>query len=251
MMKRIFFMLTAGLLLFGQLAGAVPVERRVPTLTYHGHAAFQAIHGDTSIVIDPFFKGNPASRVKPEDIPCNYVLVSHGHFDHVGDAAEIAKNNDATVISTFELANMFQEKGCKVFPMHIGGKHAFDFGYVRVTPALHGAGVPGGEASGFIINFHGKNIYFAGDTGLFGDMALLNKFEKIDYALIPIGDTFTMGPDEAVEAIGMIKPKYVIPMHYNTWPMLKQDVAAFKNKVEKRYRGVKVLILEPGQTIEL
>jgi len=220
-------------------------------LKSYGHAAFQLTHGNTSLIFDPYISGNPNNVAQPQDIKADYILVSHGHFDHLGDAYDIAKRTGATLIATYELTAQPDAQGCKVYPMHIGGKANFDFGYVRVTEALHGAGVPGGHASGFIINFYGKTIYFAGDTGLFRDMELLGKLEKIDYAFLPIGGTFTMGPNDAVEAVGMLKPKYVIPMHYNTWPMIKQNPQEFKEKVEKRFSNIKVLVVQPGQTIEL
>lgn len=221
------------------------------TIKSYGHSAFQLFHDNTSLLFDPYLTDNPNKVVQPQDIKADYILVSHGHFDHLGDTYDIAKRTGATVIATAELTNLPAAEGCKVYPMHIGGKANFDFGYVRVTEALHGAGVAGGHASGFIVNFYGKTIYFAGDTGLFGDMELLGKLEKIDYAILPIGDTYTMGPADAVEAVGLLKPKYVIPMHYNTWPIIKQNPQTFKEQVEKRFSNTKVFIVEPGQTIQL
>ena len=220
------------------------------TLTYYGHACFGLSNGDQSLIFDPFFTDNPFQTAKAEDITCNYILVSHGHFDHLGDALAIAKRTGATVISTAEIANLASQHNCTAHAMHLGGKHAFDFGYVRVTLAFHGSGVPGGHACGFIVNFHGKTVYFAGDTGLFGDMALLGRLETIDYALLPIGDNFTMGPGDAIEAVSMLKPKHVIPMHYNTWPVIAQDPEAFKKDAEAR-TGVPVAIVKPGQKISL
>lgn len=221
------------------------------TLKSYGHSAFQLVHENTSLLFDPYITNNPNKVIQSQDIQTNYILVSHGHFDHLGDTYEIAKRTGATVIATAELTDLAATQGCKTYPMHIGGKAFFDFGFIRVTEALHGAGVPGGHASGFIVNFYGKTIYFAGDTGLFGDMELLGKLEKIDYAILPIGDTYTMGPNDAVEAVGLLKPKYVIPMHYNTWPIIKQDPQQFKTQVEKRFSHTKVLIVDPGQSIQL
>ena len=220
------------------------------TLRFLGHACFQLTHNGQSLIFDPFLTDNPFKIAQSADITCNYILVSHGHHDHLGDAVAIAKKNGATIISTAEIANLCREQGCTAHSMHIGGKHAFDFGYVRITPAFHGAGVPGGHACGFIINFYGTTVYFAGDTSLFGDMALLGRLEAIDYALVPIGDNFTMGPQDAAEAAHMLQPKLVIPMHYNTWPLIAQSPEAFQEDVQTRFK-IPVKILHPGEATEL
>lgn len=219
------------------------------TLTFYGHACFTVTHNNTTLLFDPFFSGNPVNPATADDINCNYILVSHGHNDHLGDTFAIAKRTGATVIATFELASLAEQQGCATIGMHLGGKRSFDFGYVRITPAFHGAGVPGGHACGFIVNFFGKSIYFAGDTALFGDMALLGRLENIDYALLPIGDNFTMGPDDAVEAVKLLQPKTVIPMHYNTWPLIAQSPEDFEVKVKAL--SIPVQIMKPGQSIEL
>jgi len=131
--------------------------------------------------------------------------------------------------------------------MHIGGKHTFDFGYVRITPAFHGSGIAGGHAAGFIVKFGETTIYYSGDTGIFGDMALLGRLEKIDLAILPIGDNFTMGIDDAVEAVKLLQPKKVIPVHYNTWPLIKQSPSEFKEKVQST-TAIPVLIVAPGES---
>jgi len=220
------------------------------TLKSHGHACFQLTTNDVSLLFDPFFTGNPKATTAPGEINCNYILTSHGHEDHLGDTVSIALRTGATVIATAEVAKLCNEQGCTAHAMHIGGKHAFDFGYVRITPAFHGSGVPGGHACGFIVNFFGKTIYFAGDTSIFGDMSLLGHLENIDYALLPIGDNFTMGPSDAAEAANLLKPGNVIPMHYNTWPIIAQDPTAFKKDVEERF-NIPVHIVNPGQEITL
>jgi L-ascorbate metabolism protein UlaG (beta-lactamase superfamily) len=220
------------------------------TLKFYGHACFQLENDRHSLLFDPFLKENPFQVQQPEAINCNYILVSHAHYDHLGDTVAIAKRTGATVISTAEIANFCSEQGCSSHAMHIGGKHAFDFGYVRVALAFHGSGIAGGHACGFVINIGGKTVYFAGDTGLFGDMALLGQLEKIDYALLPIGDNFTMGPDDAVEAVAMLKPRFVIPMHYDTWPLIAQSADKFKENVEKRL-NIPVVILKPGENLDL
>lgn len=220
------------------------------TLKYLGHSCFLLSDGRTSIIFDPFLTDNPNAAAAAADIDCQYVLPSHAHNDHLGDTVKIAKRTGATVVSTAEMSGLCGGQGCKTHAMHLGGKRAFDFGYVRLTLAFHGAGVPGGHACGFVVNFGGTTVYHAGDTSLFGDMALLGRLEKIDYALLPIGDNFTMGPTDAVEAVAMLKPRFVVPMHYNTWPVIAQNPEDFKRDVEERL-GIPVLVLKPGATQDL
>ena len=222
----------------------------MPELKYLGHACFLLQNGKNSLIIDPFLTGNPVAATTADQINCQYILVSHGHEDHLGDAVSIAKRTGATIISTAEIARSCGEKGAEAHAMHLGGKHSFDFGYVRITPAFHGAGIPGGHACGFIINYYGKIVYHAGDTALFGDMALLGRLESIDAALLPIGDNFTMGPSDAAEAANLLQPKRVIPMHYNTWPLIAQSPENFKLDVETRFK-IPVQILKPGDTFTL
>lgn len=219
-------------------------------LKFYGHSCFSVSHNNTTLLFDPFFTDNPFKIAQKDEISANYVLITHGHFDHLGDGLEIAKKNDATVISTAEIAHLAGQNECKAHGMHIGGKHSFEFGYVRITPAFHGSGVPGGHACGIIVKFFDKVIYFAGDTSLFGDMQLLGQLEDIDYALLPIGDNFTMGPSDAVVAAKLLNAKNIIPIHYNTWPLIAQDPAAYKQAVEdKNY--AKVIIVNPGETLDL
>ncbi|MBP2654437.1 MAG: metal-dependent hydrolase [Firmicutes bacterium] len=220
------------------------------SVKYHGHSNFQLTNGDTAILFDPFFKGNPVNTADPEKIDCNYICVSHAHSDHLGDALSIAKRTGATIISSFEIAMMAEREGCNAHGLHIGGKHGFEFGFVKLTPALHGAGIEGGTACGFIVNFFERIIYFAGDTGLFSDMELIGRKHKIDYALLPIGDNYTMGPEDAVEAVGLLKPRTVIPMHYNTWPLIAQSPETFKKDAESKF-DCTVKIIIPGGTIQL
>ncbi|MDF2570507.1 MAG: hypothetical protein K0R55_2111 [Sporomusa sp.] len=219
------------------------------TLTFDGQACFALKSDNTTLLFDPFFTGNPVNTTNVNEIECNYILVSHGHGDHLGDTVDIAKRTGATVIATAELAALVGQQDCANISMHLGGKRSFDFGYIRITPAFHGSGVPGGHAAGFIVNFFGKTIYFAGDTALFGDMSLLGRLEKIDYALLPIGDNYTMGPDDAIEAVKLLNPRTVIPMHYNTWPLIAQSPEYFKENVEAL--NIPVHIMNPGQSIDL
>lgn len=219
----------------------------MPELKFLGHACFLLREGKHALIIDPFLSGNPVAAARPEEIDCQYILVSHGHDDHMGDAVAIAKRTGATVVATAEVARACAEKGAQVHAMHLGGKHKFDFGSVRITPAFHGAGVPGGHACGFIVNFFGKTVYHTGDTALFSDMALLGRLEPLDVALLPIGDNFTMGPADAAEAAHLLHPKLVIPMHYNTWPLIEQSPEAFRLDLEVRHK-IPVHIMKPGDT---
>ena len=219
-------------------------------LKFLGHACFFLKNDKVTLLFDPFLTDNPISAANADEIDCQYILVSHAHADHLGDAIAIAKRTGATIISTAEVARLCAEQNVKTHAMHLGGKHGFEFGFVRITPAFHGSGVPGGHACGFIVNFFGKNIYHAGDTALFGDMALLGRLESIDAALLPIGDNFTMGPQDAAEAAHMLKPKLVIPMHYNTWPLIAQSPEAFQEDVQTRLK-IPVKILHPGEATKL
>lgn len=220
-------------------------------VTFIGHSSFMLEDGKSRILIDPFVTGNPAATVRPEDLSPTHILLSHGHGDHMGDTEAIARRTGALVITTFELATMLEEKGVKTHPMAIGGTHAFDFGRVRVTPACHGSGVAGGSPAGYIFHLAGQTIYHTGDTGLFSDMKLLAELEKIDLFLVPIGDNYTMGIDDAVVAVDFVRPRLTVPMHYNTFPLIKADPGEFKAKAEARVPGTRVEILNPGQSLEL
>ena len=221
-------------------------------LTWHGHATCSLETDDgTHLVIDPFFEDNPACAVSVEDVEADFILISHGHSDHIADAIPLAERTGATIIATFEVASYMEAQGRAVSAHHIGGGVHYPFGYVKLTPALHGGIVelPGGERytslpAGFLINLKsGQRFHHSGDTALLADMALLEG--QVDVAMLPIGDRYTMGPDDAVRAVEMIKPGVVIPMHYNTWPPIAQDPEAFKKAVGKRAR---VEILAPGES---
>ncbi|MDQ0287532.1 L-ascorbate metabolism protein UlaG (beta-lactamase superfamily) [Desulfofundulus luciae] len=225
-------------------------------VTFLGHAAF-LLEGEATVLIDPFITGNPVTTVRAEDLHPDLILVSHGHGDHLGDTIEIAKRSGATVVSVFELASYCSRQGVQVHGMHIGGSHQFGPVKVKLTPAWHGSGlITNGPAEylgtpcGFVFTLDGKTIYHAGDTGLFGDMAMVGRLHPIDLALLPIGDNFTMGPEDALEAVHLIKPNLVIPMHYNTWPLIEQDPQEFKRVVEAQ-TPARVIILAPGESYEV
>ncbi len=213
------------------------------------HACFTLEVNGKTVIFDPFLDGNPEG-LTAKDIKADYVLISHAHFDHIGDAYAIAKANDALVISTAEIPGQAGENGCNAHGMHLGGTHQFPFGKLRLAMAFHGSGIPGGHACGFVIDFYGTKLYFAGDTALYGDMALLQRQDSFDYAVLPIGGNFTMDPQDAAIAAEFLKAKYVIPVHYNTWPPIKQDVEDYKKDVESKTTS-KVLIVKPGETIDL
>lgn len=223
-------------------------------LTYHGHATFSLEADDgTNLVIDPFFEGNPKFEGSLDDIEADYILLSHGHADHISDAIPLAERTGATVIATHEIATFMGEKGLTASAQHIGGGVDYDFGRVKLTPALHGGMVelPGAEGyttlpAGLLIDLAGgQRFHHAGDTALLTDMQLLKG--KVDVAVLPIGDRYTMGPDDAVRAVEFIEPKVVIPCHYNTWPPIEQDAEAFKAAVGDR---AQVEVMAPGSTYE-
>lgn len=195
---------------------------------YYGHSAFTLSDDVTTILFDPFITDNPWTDICPTDIACQYIIITHGHSDHYGDAEAIAKANDATIISTAEIANKAADAGCKAHAMHVGGSASFPFGKVRLTPAFHGSGIAGGLACGVIVEFGGKRVYFAGDTGLFSDMKILDRFGQIDCAVLPIGDNFTMGMEDAALAALWVQPHFVIPIHYKTWPIIEADPQEYK-----------------------
>ena len=221
------------------------------TAKYHfiNHACFTIEKNNSTIIFDPFLDGNPEG-LEAKDIKVDYIFVSHAHFDHIGNAFEIAKANDATIISTAEICYQAEESGCKAHAMHLGGTYKFPFGKVRLTLAFHGSGIPGGHACGFVVDFYDTKFYFAGDTALFSDMQLLPQLDAFDYAILPIGGNFTMDPKDAALAAKFLGAKYVIPVHYNTWPPIAQDVEAYKADVEATTSS-KVLVVKPGETIEL
>jgi L-ascorbate metabolism protein UlaG (beta-lactamase superfamily) len=223
-------------------------------ITFHGHSCFGIVGDGHHLVIDPFFKNNPLCKVKPENVKADYVLISHGHGDHWGDTNLIASKNKATVIANFELAEHAQRQGLEAHPLHIGGSARFPFGWVKLTIAHHGSTLEndqnyGGAATGLLVGIGGKTIYHAGDTGLFLDMQLIGEMNPIDLALLPIGDNFTMGPVDAAKAVEFLKPKMVVPMHYNTFDIIKQDPQQFVDLL--RGKPVECIVMNSGDTMEI
>jgi L-ascorbate metabolism protein UlaG (beta-lactamase superfamily) len=208
-----------------------------------------------TVLIDPFLTGNPAAKTTADKVGADFILVSHGHSDHVGDTIAIARRTGATVISNFEISKWFEQQGVeKIHPQHLGGGHGFGFGRVKLTPAFHGSMLPdgsnGGNPCGFLMYFKdGKKIYDACDTGLFGDMRLIGE-EGIDLAILPIGDNFTMGPDDALRAVKLLQASKVLPIHYNTWDLIAQDADAWAARVRKETQSQPV-VLKPGEALEV
>jgi L-ascorbate metabolism protein UlaG (beta-lactamase superfamily) len=224
-------------------------------LKYFSHSAFQVTtDSGTKILVDPFLDDNPTSPVKSKDVEADYIILSHAHGDHIGDAVKIAERSKVTFICVNELGNYLLSKGFQTHNMHIGGGHDFDFGRVKFTIAHHGSQTPegnyAGEPAGIILKADGKTLYHTGDTGLFFDMKLISEMNgPIDYMLLPIGDNFTMNITDAVKAAELVKPKTAIPMHYNTFPVIKADPNEFKQKVEAI--GIKSRVLQYGEEIQL
>ncbi len=222
-------------------------------LTFHGHSTFSIETDDgTHLVIDPYFGDNPGFDGSVDDIEADFILITHGHFDHVTDVEPLARRTGATIVASFEIASYFETKhGFTASPQHIGGGVQYPFGRVKMTPALHGGKLDledGGDyttvPAGFLIDFDsGQRFHHAGDTALLIEMQLLKG--KVDVAILPIGDRYTMGPDDAVTAVEFIEPKVVIPCHYDTWPPIEQDAEAFKAAVGAR---AEVEVMEPGDT---
>jgi len=223
-------------------------------VTWHGHATFEMHVGEHAVLVDPFFTDNPAATVSPDDVPANFILITHGHGDHVGDALRIADRTRAMIISNYEICNWINGKGPYiVHPQHIGGGFPHPFGYVKMTMAQHGSAMPdgsyGGNPGGFLVTAEEKRIYFAGDTGLFASMRLYGD-EGIDLAFLPIGDNFTMGPEDAFRAVGLLRPRTVVPIHYGTWPMIAQNAEAWAERVNRETES-RAVVLKPGESIEV
>jgi L-ascorbate metabolism protein UlaG (beta-lactamase superfamily) len=219
--------------------------------TFHGHACFLLERDGKRVIIDPFLTGNPAADIGPDKLPhLDGILLSHGHGDHLGDAVALSKRHKATIVATYELAQFCTDQGATSHAMHIGGGHDFPFGRVKLVPAFHGGRVEGDSSgkyttnpAGIVVTMAGKTVYHTGDTGLTVEMQLLAG--RIDLMLVPIGDNYTMGVEDAARAVEFVKPRSVIPMHYNTWDLIKADPLEFTRLVGKQ---AAVIILSPGES---
>ena len=223
-------------------------------VTWYGHAALGLETDGFHILVDPCLSDNPVASCTPEQVTADFILLSHGHDDHVGDTLAIARRTGATVISNAEISGWLKKQGLKTHAQHLGGGYRYPFGYLKLTLAIHGSGLPdgsyGGNPAGFLLTtLDAKMIYMACDTGLFGDMRLIGE-EGIDLAVLPIGDNYTMGPDDALRAVKLLQPRHVIPTHYNTWDLIRQDPEAWSKRVQAE-TGAQVHVLKPGTSFTL
>ncbi len=226
-------------------------------LTYHGHSVVLIETKEKTIIIDPFITGNGQTNLNASELKVDVILLTHGHNDHVGDTIALANRNNALVVAPYELATYLSWQGVNVHTMHIGGTQQFEFGTVKLTQALHGSAyveeetknmVYTGMPAGILFSAEGKTIYHAGDTALFSDMKMIGERNLIDVAFLPIGDNFTMGPVDAAQAAKWLKAKIVVPIHYNTFPIIKQDPEAFVTLLPTDIQGT---ILRPGDSIQI
>ena len=221
--------------------------------SYYGHAAFLLDDGTNRVLVDPFLTGNPTASIAANEVACDFILLTHAHGDHLGDAPSIAARTGAAIVAIPEVISVCESQACaeiKSYPMNIGGSLDLPFGKVRMTMALHSSGVAGGIACGYVIQIGGINVYFAGDTALFSDMKLIGQKDPLDYAVLPIDDNYTMGLEDAALAAQWLNTKNVIPIHYNTWPVIAQEAGRYKEVTEGMTRAA-VHIVEPGGTLEL
>jgi len=227
-------------------------------ITFHGQSCVQISVGDRSLIIDPFLSGNPVAVAKPEDIRADYVLLTHAHADHILDAGPIAKANGAKVVSIVELATYLSWQGIDTIGMNLGGTIDLGFAQAKLIPAFHSSGIVveeskniiyAGMPAGFIIRAEGKTIVHTGDTCLYGDMKMLGERESFDLAFLPIGGHFTMDPDDALLAAEWLGARQVVPIHYNTFPPIRQDADAFARRLEEK--GIRGRVLAPGERMTL
>ncbi len=222
-------------------------------LTFLGHAAVRLQHAEHEVLIDPFLSENPLAVTAPESLSPSHVILTHAHGDHVGDTVTIAKRSGATVVAAVEVVNRLARDGVEGVGMNVGGSADFPFGRVTFTPAWHSSAFPdgtyGGTPMGVVVRLGDVTIFHAGDTALFSDLALVAR-HGIDVALVPIGDHFTMGPDDALEAARMLQARHVVPIHYDTFPPIVQDARAFARRVSVE-TGSEAHALAPGEALEL
>lgn len=223
-------------------------------VTWLGHATWSVVAGNHRLLVDPYLDDNPVAAKKADEVEADFIFVTHGHFDHMNDAVKIAKRTDATVVANFEICQWLGKQGiAKTQPMNIGGTFPMTFGRVKMTVAHHSSvlpdGTPGGEPAGFLLTIGNQRLYFAGDTALFSDMKLIAA-GGLDLAVLPIGDLFTMGPDDALEAVKILNPRHVVPGHYNTWPAIKQDAKQWAERVRGHTQSIPH-VPSPGEKFTL
>lgn len=231
----------------------IAIPPGVVEITWYGHGTWLLRYLDQTVLLDPFLNNNPKAPVKADAVQCNTILVTHGHFDHIDDCVSIAKRCGAKVITNFEIGNWLEKQGVsEPVGMNIGGQFQHAGMTIKMTNAVHSSSLPdgsyGGWPAGFLITVEGKTIYFAGDTAPFGDMQYLSP--KIDLAVLPIGDLFTMGPQDSLQAIQWLQPAQVVGGHFDTWPPIQQDGDQWANSV--RSQGVSdPIVTAPGQPFRL
>lgn len=225
-------------------------------LTWLGHSCFLMETAGQRLLIDPFLTNNPVAPIKAEEVEADFILVTHAHFDHINDAAPIAKRTKATVVANFEVAEWLKRQGVaedKVAAVNPGGAVELPFGVAKFTSAQHSSSFPdgsyGGVAGGFLLSLASARVYVAGDTALFLDMKMFG-LGGLDLAILPIGDKFTMGPADSIEAVKFLNPKRVVPCHYNTWPPIAQDAAAWAEQV-RRNTAAEPMTPAPGETVNI
>ncbi len=231
--------------------GTVAVE-----ITWLGHSCFSIRTGKFEILVDPFLDDSPTAPIKAAEVTAQFILLTHAHFDHLGDAVAISKRTDATVVANYEITEWLKSEGIaetKLLGMNIGGAAQLPFGTVKMTPAVHSSSLPdggyGGTAGGFVLEFKKHRVYVAGDTALMLEMKLIG-IGGLDLAILPIGDLFTMGPSDSLEAIKLLNPQRVVPCHYNTWPPIEQDASSWAERV-RSHTAAEPVVLQPGEKYSL